>query len=233
MKNLCIIPARGGSKRIPKKNIKYFCGKPLIAYSIETALKSNLFKKVIVSTDSEEIAKVSRKYGAIVEMRPKELSDDMTHVGAVIEYVVSTLQKNGEKYDFVCTLYATAPFLQVKYLIEGYEVLKNSDACGSFGVTKFEYPIWRSFRITKNNRCEMFWRENFSKRSQDLEEAYHDAGQFGWQKTGCKSSDIPIGKDAIPVIIPRYLVQDIDTPEDFKRAELMYNALIEDKIIKK
>jgi len=233
MKNLCVIPARGGSKRIPKKNIKEFCGKPLIAYSIETALKSNLFEKVIVSTDDDEISKISKKYGAEVLKRPEELADDMTHVGPVIEHAVSILQKNDENYNFICILYATAPFLQKKYLIEGYEVLKNSDACGSFGVTNFEYPIWRSFRITKDNRCEMFWRDNFSKRSQDLEEAYHDAGQFGWQKIGCKSSDIPIGKDAIPIDIPRYLVQDIDTPEDFKRAELMYNALVKDKIIKK
>ncbi len=233
MRNLCIIPARGGSKRIPKKNIKLFCGKPLIAYSIETAFKSELFEKVVVSTDDEEIAKVSKSYDTEVLKRPKELSDDMTHVGAVVEHVINTLQKDGENYDFVCTLYATAPFLQIKYLIKGYKVLKDSEACGSFSVTNFEYPIWRSFRITKDNRCEMFWKENFPKRSQDLEEAYHDAGQFSWQKIGCKSGDIPFGKDSIPIILPRYLVQDIDTLEDFKRAELMYKVLFSNSFDKK
>ena len=225
MKNLCVIPARGGSKRIPKKNIKLFCGKPLIAYSIEVALESKLFEKVVVSTDDEEIAKVSKKYGAEVLKRPKELADDMTHVGAVVEHTIDKLQEGGEYYDYLCMIYATAPFLQKEYIIKGYEALKDSDACGSFSVTNFEYPIWRSFRITKDNRCEMFWRENFPKRSQDLEEAYHDAGQFSWKKLGCKSSDIPFGKDSIPIILPRYLVQDIDTLEDFKRAELMYKAL--------
>ena len=223
-KNICIIPARGGSKRIPKKNIKPFCGKPLIAYSIETALKSELFEKVIVSTDSEEIAKVATSYGANVQFRPKELADDYTGTGEVVEYVVKSLEKDGEFYEYVCTIYATAPFLQVEYLKKGYEALKNSDACASFSATSFAYPIQRAFKL-KNGRCEMFAKENFHKRSQDLEEAYHDAGQFYWQKRGCKSEDVFFGKDTIPIVLPRHLVQDIDTPEDFTRAELMYKAV--------
>ncbi len=232
MKNICIIPARGGSKRVPKKNIKLFCGKPLIAYSIETAIESKLFDKVVVSTDDEEIAKVSKSYGAEVLKRPKELADDMTHVGAVIEHTIDTLQKNGEYYDYLCMIYATAPFLQKEYITKGYEALKDSNACVSFSVTNFEYPIWRSFKITKDNRCEMFWKENFPKRSQDLQEAYHDAGQFSWEKIGCKSSDVAFGKDSIPIVLPRYLVQDIDTLEDFKRAELMYKTLFPNKFDK-
>jgi len=231
-KCICIIPARGGSKRIPIKNIKDFHGKPLIAYSIKTAIETNLFKKVIVSTDSDETAQIAKKYGAEILFRPKELADDKTHVGEVVDHVINTLKTNNEYYDYICTTYATAPFLQKEYMIKGYEVLKNSNACGSFGVTTFEYPIWRSFRITVDNRCKMFWKENFYKRSQDLESAYHDAGQFGWKKIGCQSDDIPIGRDSIPIVIPKYLVQDIDTLEDFKRAEIMYEVLKKEGLVK-
>lgn len=226
-KNICIIPARGGSKRIPKKNIKNFCNKPLIAYSIETALKSGLFTKVLVSTDSEEIAEVAKAYGAKVQFRPKELADDYTTSGAVVSYVVKTLEEKGELYDYICTIYATAPFLQVEYLKQGLEVLQNSDACASFSATSFAFAIQRAFKL-KNGRCEMFDKSSFAKRSQDLEEAYHDAGQFYWEKRGCVSDDLFFGKNSIPIILPRYLVQDIDTIEDFKRAELMYRALFPD-----
>jgi len=226
---VAIIPARGGSKRIPKKNIRSFFGKPLIAYSIEVAKESGLFDDIIVSTDDEKIAKVALEYGASVPfMRDKALADDFTGTGEVVEWTIKELEKRGKRYEYVCTIYATAPFLQVKYLKEGFEKLKNSDAIMSFGVTSFEYPIWRSFRI-KNNRCEMFWRENFPKRSQDLEEAYHDVGQFYWEKVGVKKQDIAFGRESIPIIIPRYLVQDIDTLEDWKRAELMYQVLFPDK----
>jgi len=217
--NIAIIPARGGSKRIPKKNIKLFCGKPLIAYSIETALKSKLFDKVVVSTDDDEIAQVAKKYGAEVLQRPKELADDFTGTGAVTAHALSIYKG----YKYACTIYATAPFLQVEYLKKGLNKLqKDNTAKKSFGVTSFEYPIWRSFRITDDNRCEMFWKENFHKRSQDLEEAYHDAGQFYWERVGEKLTDIPFGSESIPIIIPRYLVQDIDTVEDWIRAEMMY-----------
>ncbi len=229
---IAIIPARGGSKRIPKKNIKNFCGKPLITYSIETALNSELFDEVIVSTDSEEIAKVSSDYGAKVQMRPKELSDDYTGTWDVIDYVVDTYEKNsGKKVDYSCTIYATAPFLQEKYLKEGFEKLKNSDACRAFSVTTMPFPIQRTFKVV-NGRCEMFWPENYNKRSQDLEEAYQDAGQFYWEKRDCKSGDVFFGKDSIPIILPRHLVQDIDTPEDFIRAEYMYKAVFPEKFNK-
>jgi len=226
--NLCVIPARGGSKRIPKKNIKTFCGKPLMAYSIETAKNSNLFDKIVVSTDSEEIAKVAENYGAEILYRPKELADDYTGTGDVFNHAIDILNKNG-KYKYACMIYPTAPFLRVEYLKEGYEKLKNSDACASFGVTNFEYPIQRAFKITEG-RCEMFDKSNFYKRSQDLEEAFHDAGQFYWKKIGCKSNDVFFGKNTIPIIIPRYLVQDIDTMEDFKRAELMFKIISEENL---
>ncbi len=231
MKNaVAIIPARGGSKRIPRKNIKLFHGKPLIAYSIEAAIKSNLFDKVIVSTDDEEIAKVAIEYGAVVPiMRPKELSDDFTGTGAVINHILEYLKSVSENYDFVCTIYATAPLLQEKYLVEGFEKLKNSNARNAFSCTSMPFPIQRTFKITQNKRCEMFWPENFTKRSQDLEEAYQDAGQFYWTNLNIKSDDIIFGKDSIPIILPRFLVQDIDTLEDWIRAEYMYEAILRTK----
>jgi pseudaminic acid cytidylyltransferase len=221
-RSIAIIPARGGSKRIPKKNIKDFFGKPLIAYSIQTALKSELFEKVVVSTDDDKIEKIAKEYGAEVLKRPKELADDFTGTGDVTKHALSVYKG----YEFACTIYATAPFLQEKYLKEGLEeLIKNKDAVMSFGVTTFDYPIWRSFRITDKNRCEMFWEENFPKRSQDLEEAFHDVGQFYWERVGAKKSDIAFGKESIPIKIPRYLVQDIDTMEDWVRAEMMYKVV--------
>lgn len=233
-KAVAVIPARGGSKRIPRKNIKLFHGKPLIAYSIEAALKSNLFNKVVVSTDDEEIAQISKKYGATVPFfRPKELSDDFTGTGAVVNHAIKFLKEQGESYDFVCTLYATAPFLDEKYLIESLEKLKNSTAKNAFSCTSMPFPIQRTFKITKNERCEMFWPENFMKRSQDLEEAYQDAGQFYWTNLNIKSNEIIFGKDSIPIVIPRYLVQDIDTIEDWIRAEYMYEAIKNSQSIKK
>ena len=228
--NIAIIPARGGSKRIPKKNIKEFCGKPLIAYSIETALNSKLFEKVLVSTDSEEIAAIAKQYGAEVQIRPVRLADDFTNSGEVVEYVVQTLEKQGEIYEYICTIYATAPFLQERYLQDGFVKLQNSDANNAFSVASMPFPIQRTFKITKDGRCEMFDKSNFYKRSQDLEEAYQDAGQFYWSKRNSKSEDIFFGKDSIPIVLPRHLVQDIDTMEDFTRAEIMYKVLFPNKL---
>jgi len=226
-KCVCIIPARGGSKRIPRKNIKSFFGKPLIAYSIETALSSGLFEKVVVSTDDEEIANISKEYGAEVPfIRPKELADDYTGSGEVVRHALSFLKDRGEKYDFACTIYATAPLLQVEYLKEGLKKLQeNPDAHMAFSVTSMPFPIQRTFKITNENRCEMFFPEHFSTRSQDLEEAYQDAGQFYWENLHNEAEDIAFGKSSIPIVLPRYLVQDIDTPEDWERAEMMYEVL--------
>jgi len=218
--NLCIIPARGGSKRIPKKNIKSFCGKPLIAYSIETAKKSNLFEEIVVSTDSEEIAEVSQKYGAKILWRPKELADDYAGSTEVFEHAINELNKN-KKYKYACMIYPTAPFLQIEYLKKGLEELKKSDACFSFAATSYDFPIWRGFEVV-GNRAKMFFPEFMNKRSQDLKEAFHDAGQFYWKKLSCSEKFKFDGN--IPILIPRYLVQDIDTMEDFIRAENMYKA---------
>lgn len=224
--NIAIIPARGGSKRIPKKNIKNFFGKPLIAYSIETAKDSRLFSDIIVSTDSEEIAKVAKRYGAKVPfLRPAELSDDFTATSAVIKHALEFIEKNGKEYDFACTIYATAPFLKPDILKKSFEKLKNSDAKNCFSATSFAYPFWRSFGIDEQGRCKMFFPEHFNSRSQDLEEAYHDAGQFYWDNLRLHSDKNMFDSHSIPFVLPRYMVQDIDTPEDWDMAELMFKAL--------
>ena len=232
-KCIAVIPARGGSKRIPKKNIKNFHGKPLIAYSIEVAKKTKLFNKIVVSTDSEEIAEIAKLYGADVPfLRPKELADDFTGTEEVTKHALEYFKNQGEEFDFLCTIYATAPLLQEKYLKEGYVKLKNSDAVNAFSATSMPFPIQRTFKITENSRCEMFFPEHYTTRSQDLEEAYQDAGQFYWKKLNKESNEIMFGKDSIPIILPKYLVQDIDTLEDWKRAELMYEILKKSNFIR-
>ena len=224
-KSIAIIPARGGSKRIKRKNIRDFHGKPLIAYSIRTALKSQLFEKVIVSTDDKEIAKIARDYGAKTPfLRPDNLSDDFTGTGAVVKHALEFLKDQGEEYDYACTIYATAPLLQKHYLIEGFERLKNSDAKYAFSCTSMPFPIQRTFKID-NGKCQMFWPEHFTSRSQDLPEAYQDAGQFYWNRLSVNTEEIMFGADSIPIVLPRHLVQDIDTLEDWKRAEMMYQLI--------
>lgn len=223
--NIAIIPARGGSKRIPHKNRKAFMGKPLISYSIEVAINSKLFDKIYVSTDDKKIATIAKSYGANILERSKELASDNATTGDVITDAISYLKNKNIKFDFICTIYATAPLLQKKYLKEGFKRLKESNAFMAFSVTSMPFPIWRTFEITSEGRCTMFFPENYSKRSQDLKEAYQDAGQFYWQRVDREPQDIAFGSDSIPIILPRHLVQDIDTKEDWKRAELMYEVL--------
>ena len=225
--NIAVIPARGGSKRIPWKNIRHFCGKPIIAYSIEVAQKTGLFRHVIVSTDSEKIADTAKNYGAEVPfVRPTNLSDDFTGTGEVTLHALNWVQEHLGAVEYVCCLYATAPFVQPHYLAEGLFILQKEDAESSFSVTTFPYPIFRALKINERGRSEMFWPEYKNKRSQDFPEAYHDAGQFYWAKTDCYLKNKRfLSDDAIPIVIPRYLVQDIDTFEDWKTAELMFLAL--------
>jgi len=224
--NIAIIPARGGSKRIPRKNIKLFYGKPLIAYSIEVAKASGLFDKIIVTTDDKEISEIAISYGAEVPfIRPKKLADDFTGTAEVINHALEYLNEQGQKYDYVCTLYATAPLLRKEYLQEGLKKLQASNATNAFSATSMPFPIQRTFKVKDSGRCEMFQPEYYSARSQDLEEAYQDAGQFYWKNTNKHTKEIMFGKDSIPIILPRYLVQDIDTLEDWLRAEWMFKAI--------
>ena len=226
-KCVAIIPARGGSKRIPRKNIKDFFGKPLIAYSIQNAIDADIFDKIIVSTDDEEVATVAKKYGALVPfIRPKHLSDDYTTVQSVVRHAVEWMKSAGAEYDFCCTIYATAPLLQVKYLEKALVALKKSDAVNAFSAAAMPFPVKRTFKITDGGRCEMFWPENYNTRSQDLEEAYQDAGQFYWTNLHKKVyNKIMFSDISIPIVLPRFLVQDIDTLEDWKNAELLYEIL--------
>jgi pseudaminic acid cytidylyltransferase len=180
IKCVCVIPARGGSKRIPRKNIRDFLGKPLISYSIETALESKLFDRVYVSTEDREIANISQEFGADIIERPEDLADDFATTLDVINHAKEYLE--AEDYKYFCTIYPTAPLLQIKYLKEGFERLKDSNAVYSFSATSMPFPIWRTFKIDRNGRCEMFFPQYFNSRSQDLEEAYQDAGQFYWER---------------------------------------------------
>ena len=219
--NLCIIPTRGGSKRIPKKNIKLFHGKPLIAYSIENAKKAKIFDTIVVSTDSEEIAKIAKNLDVEVQMRPAHLANDTAGIGEVVEYVLSEYKG----YEYMCMLLATAPLLDYKYLIKAYEALKNSDAVYAISVVEFEYPIFRAFEIV-NNRIKMFWPQNYFKRSQELPTAYRDAGAFSFTALKRKpKSNIVFSEDALPIILPKYMGVDIDTIEDFEMAELIYEGM--------
>ena len=228
---IAIIPARGGSKRIPKKNIKLFAGQPIIAYSIKAAKETDLFARIIVSTDSLEIADVAREYGVEIPfLRPSELANDFASTNEVVYHAIEWLAKEGRQPEFICCIYATAPFIKASYLNQGYDKLVSSNATSVFSITTYPYPIYRSLKITESGRVEIIWPEYTNLRSQDLPESYHDAGQFYWVNTKKFMQEKAIfAKDSLPVILPRYLVQDIDTVEDWETAEKMYSALQMDK----
>lgn len=220
---IAVIPARGGSKRIPRKNIKAFNGKPMIAWSIEAARSSGLFDRIVVSTDDEEIAEVARMWGAEVPfMRPDELSNDYAATTAVIAHATQWVLDQGFDVAAVCCIYATAPFVHTDDLGRGWDALNSGDWDYAFTVTDFAAPIFRSFKQTAEGGVEMFFPEHFGTRSQDLPVALHDAGQFYWGRPAAWLEGRRIfDRRSVPVIIPRWRVQDIDTPEDWARAEIL------------
>jgi len=224
---LAVIPARGGSKRIPRKNIKPFCGKPMIAWPIEAALQSGCFDQIVVSTDDAEIAEVARQYGAQVPfMRPRALADDHTATTAVVAHAIDWFATQGQMPEQVCCLYATAPFVSADDLRRGLAVLTETGSDYAFAVTSYASPIQRAIRITEAKRVEMFNPEHFNTRSQDLEEAYHDAGQFYCGRASAwQTNKMIFGPSSAPVILPRHRVQDIDTAEDWLRAEWLFKAM--------
>ena len=224
---LAVIPARGGSKRIPRKNIRLFGGRPMIAWSIAAAHASGCFDRILVSTDDAEIAEVARRSGAEVPfMRPMELSDDHTGTIPVIAHAVRWQQAQGVVPEAVCCIYATAPFLRSDDLVTGLDTLRREGCDYVFSVTRYAFPIQRAIRVNAKHRIEMFYPEQFDTRSQDLPEAFHDAGQFYWGQTTAWLSGRPIfSPDAAPVILPRSRVQDIDTLEDLERAERMFQVM--------
>lgn len=224
---LAVIPARGGSKRIPRKNIKLFYGKPMIAWSIEAVLQSGCFDQVIVSTDDAEIAAVAHQYGATVPfMRPAELSDDYIGTIPVIRHAIEWFNAQGQAVEQVCCLYATAPFVRVEDIQRGLKILSETGCDYAFSVTSYPFPIQRAIHITEQGRVEMFNPEHFNTRSQDLEEAYHDAGQFYWGRSSAwLQGKMIFSPDSAPVLLPRHRVQDIDTAEDWERAEWMFKTM--------
>jgi N-acylneuraminate cytidylyltransferase len=224
---LAVIPARGGSKRIPRKNIKQFGGLPMIAWSIRAAIDSECFDRIIVSTDDAEIADVARAHAAEAPfVRPPELSDDHTGTVPVIAHAIQWQADHGTPANQVCCIYATAPFLQAHDLRRGVELLQSNGPDYAFSVTSYAFPIQRAVRITPDQRVEMFQPDQFNARSQDLEEAWHDAGQFYWGHAAAWLAQKPLFTHQATVVrLPRHRVQDIDTPEDWTRAEWMFKAL--------
>ncbi len=223
MKNLCIIPARGGSKRIPRKNIKPFMGKPIIAYSIDAALKSGIFDDVMVSTDDEEIAEVARQFNASIPFfRSARTADDHATLADVIDEVLALYDSKGSRYDNFCCILATAPFVNAKLLSDSFNffIEKNFDSLRP--ITGFSYPIQRSFRMNEDGRVSFFFPEYALSRSQDLEKAYHDAGLFYWGKT----SKGLRGSVRGGYVIDEGLCQDIDTDDDWRIAEMKYQLLL-------
>jgi pseudaminic acid cytidylyltransferase len=227
--NIGIIPARGGSKRIPKKNIKRFAGKPIMAWVIETAAESGLFDRIVVSTDDSEIADVALEFGAEVPfLRPAGLSDDHAGIIEVIQHATTWMKEENIPVEYICCMLATAPFLQADVLSQALTQLIESNAAYALSVTDYPFPIQRAVRINSTGRVEAMWPENTAVRSQDLEEAYHDAGQFYWgTRQAFEQGEAIFSTGSIPIRLPRYLVQDIDTPEDWRQAELMFNAMKE------
>jgi len=228
---VAIIPARGGSKRIPRKNIKNFCGKPMIAWSIEAAKAVQLFDRIIVSTDDLEIAEVAKHWGAEVPfMRPAELSDDHTATTAVIAHAIGWLHDHGVRPSAICCIYATAPFVRVDDIKTAFARLKGGTWQYVFSATTFEYPIFRAIEQAADGKIRMFFPEHFLSRSQDLPEAIHDAGQFYWGLPEAWLENKRIFDQwSSVVLIPRWRVQDIDTMEDWVRAERLVKLLNEDR----
>ena len=226
MGNICIIPARGGSKRIPRKNIKEFLGKPIIAYSIQAALDSGLFDEVMVSTDDLEIAEIAKNFGAKVPfMRSVNNSDDFATTFDVIEEVIKSYESQGNKFENICCIYSCAPFVTKHKLNEAYSKLKTDNFDTVFPVIQYSFPIQRAIRLI-NGKIEMFDEKHKNTRTQDLPESFHDSGQFYWMNTKAILNKKCLITDNTGIIIISELEsQDIDTELDWKLAELKYRLI--------
>ena len=224
---IALIPARGGSERILRKNIRKFSGRPIIAWSIELAKRSNIFDRIVVSTDDHEIAKSALQEGAEVPfIRPSKLSDNGTGIAPVVKHAILQIQQSDIVVSELCLIYATAPFLQIDALKKGLELLHAEDCDYVISVTTFAFPIQRAVKRTANGRLAMFQPETYNSRSQDLETAYHDAAQFCWGTTDAWLEERPVyGPNTVPIVLPRHLVQDIDTEEDWHSAEWKFKAI--------
>lgn len=227
--NVAVIPARGGSKRIPRKNIRAFHGKPIIAWSIEAARNARCFDRIIVSTDDGEISEVAKNYGAEVPfVRPLDLADDYSGTTAVISHATQWMIDNSWAVNAVCCIYATAPFIDVSDLVEGEKQLLDGDWAYTFSATEYPSSIYRAFREHPDGGIEMLYPDRFSDRSQDLPLVLHDAGQFYWGRTDAWiKRKLLFDRHSRPLRIPRWRVHDIDTEEDWVRAELLFEAMIQ------
>jgi len=227
MTSIAIITARGGSKRIPRKNIMDFCGKPIIAYSIEAALKSELFDEVMVSTDDEEIAEIAQRYGAQIPfMRSEENSNDFADTTDVLKEVLGEYHKQGKEFNYFCCIYPTAPFVTSQKIIKAFKILQNNDVYNVVPMVPFSFPPQRGM-LKKGLFVQPAYPEHIEKRSQDLEEILHDCGQFYWCKTEefFKNSNI-LSNHTVPFIVSQTEVQDIDNPSDWELAELKFLYMI-------
>jgi len=224
--NVCIIPARGGSKRIPRKNIKDFLGKPIIAYSIQAAVESELFDEVMVSTEDEEIASIAIKYGASIPfLRSRENADDYATTVEVLIEVLNSYKNLGKEFSLACCIYPTAPLTRASRIKQGWEELSIGQYDTVFPVTRFSYPIWRALQMT-DKKVKMIWPDNLTKRSQDLPTAFHDAGQWYWFKVEQMINSNQLWTtNTAGVEIDELEVQDIDNETDWKLAELKYELL--------
>ena len=222
---IAVIPARGGSKRIPRKNIKEFCGKPMIAWAIITALESRLFDQVIVSTDDEEIGAISRKWGAETPFpRPAELADDLTPTAPVIAHVIKACLEKGLEIEYACCIYPCAPFLQVDDLLIAFDLLEHNNADFVYPVTEYAHPIQRAMRQLPSGRMQFINSENELTRTQDLEKLYHDSGQFYWGRVSAWLGHRRMHTDGLGMTIPSWRVVDIDSMDDWNRAEEIFKV---------
>jgi len=223
---IAVIPARGGSKRIPRKNIREFAGKPMIAHAIVAAKQSGLFDRVIVSTDDDEIAAIAQQWAADTPFtRPPELADDHTPTVPVIAHAITACQELGWAVDYACCIYPGVPFIEIDDLKGALELIQQNHSDYSFPVTEFPSAIQRALRRQDDGRMQPFYPEHELTRTQDLEQAYHDAGQFYWGKKEAWLTNNRIHRSGVGYVIPNWRVVDIDTPDDWARAEWIYKAL--------
>lgn len=225
--NIAVIPARGGSKRIPRKNIKVFCGKPMIAYAISAAKESGLFDHIVVSTDDKEISQISNEWGAETPfVRPVELANDYTATVPVIAHAIEACQAQGWKFDNVCCIYPSVPFMQIDDLIGALGRLAECKADYCFPVAEYPSAIQRALKLLSDGRMQPFYPEFEKTRTQDLESAYYDAGQFYWGQADAWLSNPNIHSSGLGYAIPNWRVVDIDTPDDWARAEMLAQVIM-------
>jgi len=221
---VAIIPARGGSKRIPRKNIKKFNGKPMIAWAIQVAKKSQLFDCVVVSTDDNEIKKIAEQHGATVPfIRPSNISDDHTPTVPVISHAVKEIDRLYQRVEYACCIYPCSPFILVSDLVKSFNLIKSSSESFVYPVTEYPHSIFRAMKRSKEGKMEFLYPEHELSRTQDLEETFHDSGQFYWGKAEAWRKLRKMHTDGVGMKIPYYRVIDIDTEDDWKRAELFFS----------